>query len=167
MWGIWITIAVVVVILILFIVSRKRAIPPVEMFKEIGDAIFNLQKKAASNIHVAQDGKDITGISIDKMQNQTLRIQDTIRFVYTIEQNGDEIIHAISSQMLKPKPRKYQLSCMLFVMLTLNKQINEAKINPDDVQFNIDQSELGTLYVNMTLTHSQHDAILNLSAVKA
>ena len=48
---------------------------------------------------------------------------------------------------------------MLVAMLTLNKQLSDAAIKEDEVQFNIEESETGTQYIFMMLSEQQQQQI--------
>jgi hypothetical protein len=70
------------------------------------------------------------------------------------------MVHVVSSQLLKPKPEKYQIQCMLLAMLTLNQCLTDAEIDPNSVEFDIDRSATGTHYVAMSLSREQHEKMM-------
>jgi len=160
MWPIVIIVGIVVLGLIAFVVARNSATPSVAMFQRIRETVLALQKTAALNVQPITDGEHVTGFSEERMMRQTANVNETIRFVYTIEQHEEGFLHMVSSQLLQPKPQKYQIQCMLVVMLTWNQQLGDAGIQQQDVQFDVSQSELGTHYVAMVLRPEQHEAVL-------
>jgi hypothetical protein len=84
-----------------------------------------------------------------------MTLEGTIRFVYTVEQQDGGFMHLVSSQLKRPKGKKYQVQCMLVVMLVLNRQLGQAGIRQEDMKFEIDESALGTQYVGMLLNADQ------------
>ena len=152
---------------VVLVVARSAATPSVAMFQQIRETVTALQRIAASNVLPATGGEHVTGFSGERMMRQTARLDETIRFVYTVEEHERGFLHAVSSQLLRRKPQKYQLQCMLVVMLTLNQQLGDAGIEQEDVQFDISRSELGTHCVAMLLSPDQHDAILEANPSRA
>lgn len=144
-------------VVVIALVLRGGGTPSVLMFQQIRDAVLSLQAVAATQIAKATDGRKIQGMLQAEMERQTQRVQETIRFVYTIEEDDGHFIHTVSSQLLARKPEKYQVQCMLVVMLTLNQQLEAAGIDPKSVQFDVSRSEMGTHYVTMALS-SEHNA---------
>ncbi|HOX05402.1 MAG TPA: hypothetical protein PK280_03290 [Planctomycetota bacterium] len=135
------------------------------MFGKIGDAVSKLQLRAAKNIFPYTPGEEIRGFNPDAMQDLTICVEDTIRFVYTIEKHPQGLVHIISSQLCKPKSKKYHVQCMLVVMASLLRQIGDAGINQNEVKFEITESDLGTQYVNM-LVSLEHQEKLDACAAK-
>ncbi len=88
--------------------------------------------------------------------NRTVTVNETIRFVYTVEQRDSSFVHLVSSQLRRPRGKKYQVECMLVVMLVLNRQLAQAGIEQEEVKFEISESALGTHYVGMVLNAEQH-----------
>lgn len=147
-------------VVVIALVLRGGGTPSVLMFQQIRDAVFSLQAVAATQIAKATDNGNIQGMSQAEMERQTQRVQETIRFVYTIEEDGSHFIHTVSSQLLARKPEKYQVQCMLVVMLTLNQQLEAAGIDPKSVQFDVSSSEMGTHYVMMALSPEHNAKVL-------
>ena len=126
---------------------RRGATPPAAMFGEIHTAILDIQQVASRNILPLEQSQNVTGIDQDQMQRQSCRVRETIRYVCTIAESENGLVHTISSQLLRPKPEKYQVQCMLIAMLTLNQCLEESGIDPKSVEFNIARSATGTHYV--------------------
>jgi hypothetical protein len=156
-----ITIAIIVILTVSWVVFRRRSTPPVELFGQIRSAILDLQRIASANILSLQQAQKLTGFDQDQMLRQSCHVGDTIRYVYTIEEAQDGLVHTISSQMLKKKNEKYQVQCMLIAMLTLNQSLEAAGIDPKTVEFNIDRSVTGTHYLEMLLSRAQHDQMIS------
>jgi hypothetical protein len=157
---IFVTIAVLIASGIVFFLLRRSTAPPAAMFAEIRTAILDLQRVASQNIFLVGQTHKLNGIDQDHMLRQSCHVRETIRYVYTIEESESGFVHVISSQLLKPKPEKYQIQCMLIAMLTLNQCLADSSIDPKSVEFNIDRSATGTHYVAMSLTRQQHDQML-------
>lgn len=155
-----ITISVVIVCALAFFLIRRGATPPAAMFGEIRTAILDLQHIASQAVLPLEATQTVAGIDQDQMLRQSCHIRETIRYVYTIEESENGLVHTISSQLLKPKPEKYQVQCMLIAMLTLNQRLEESGIDPKSVEFNIDRSETGTHYVAMLLPREKHDQMM-------
>ncbi|OUT57348.1 MAG: hypothetical protein CBB71_15630 [Rhodopirellula sp. TMED11] len=139
---------------------RSRSLPPTSLMIEIRELLREMQVVAAENVLPASDGTSVPGIDQATMLKLTAQLRKTIRFVYTIEESDEGLTHRVSSQLLLPKPEKYQIQCMLIVMLTLNQCLEEAVIDPRSVSFQIDKSEQGTHYLAMALSKAQHDQLL-------
>ncbi len=150
-----IPISIIIVIVIAVALSRRGGTPSVEMFAKINKAVRDLQCHAAQKIMPAKEPGKMTGFDERKMQDLTVTIDNVIRLAYTMEHYEEGILHTISSQLTCRKPRKYQIECMLVVMLTLNEELTEAGVNHDEVKFEITESELGTHYVGMHLNVGQ------------
>lgn len=151
---------VLAAIIVIALVLRGGGTPSVVMFQQIRDAVISLQAIAATQIEKATDDGKIQGMSQAEMERQTRRVQETIRFVYTIEEDRDHFIHTVSSQLIVRKPEKCQVQCMLVVMLTLNQQLETAGIDPKAVHFDVSRSEMGTHYVSMALSPEQNAKLL-------
>lgn len=160
MTPILIAISVVVVIALAFLLIRREATPPAGMFMEIRAAILDRQRVASQNILPLEQAQKVTGIDRDQMLRQSCHVRETIRYVYTIEESENGLVHTISSQLLKPKPEKYHVQCMLVAMLTLNQCLDESGVDPKSIEFNIDRSATGTHYVAMLLSRDKHDQIM-------
>jgi hypothetical protein len=156
--------ALAVIVVVAAVVRRSRATPSVAMFQAIDRGILDLQRKAIANVIPDQHG-EIRGFDEQAARGSTVTLEQTIRFVYTVEQREGSFGHIVSSQLKRPKGKKYQIQCMLVVMLVLNRQLERSGIKPDNVKFEIDESALGTQYVVMILTAEQHGRIA--SAVTA
>jgi hypothetical protein len=155
-----IAISVVIVCALAFFLIRRGATPPATMFGEIRAAILDLQHVASQNIFSLEQTQKVTGIDQDQMLRQSCHVRETIRYVYTIEESENGLVHTISSQLLKKKPEKYQVQCMLIAMLTLNQGLEDSGIDPKSVEFNIDRSATGTHYVAMLLPPEKHDQMM-------
>lgn len=156
---------VLAILLVVVLLLRGGGTPSVLMFQQIRDAMLSLQANAAKHIEKVTDDRRIRGISQAEVERQTRQVQETIRFVYTIEEDSDHFIHTVSSQMIVQKPEKYQVQCMLIVMLTLNQQLEAAGIDPKAVPFDISRSEMGTHYVTMTLSPEQNAKVFAIPEV--
>lgn len=155
-----VAISVIIACALAFFSIRRGATPPVAMFAEIRTAILALQHVASQNILPLQQTEKVTGIAQDQMLRQSCHVRETIRYVYTIDESENGLVHTISSQLLRPKPEKYQVQCMLIAMLTLNQCLEESGIDPKSVEFNIDRSATGTHYVAMLLPRAKHDQMM-------
>jgi hypothetical protein len=131
--------------------------PSITMFRQIGETLRTLQQRALKNIRPEAQAGEMRGLDLDAMQNQTLTVAGTIRFVYTVEKHSRGLVHMVSSQLCKPKRRKYQVQCMLTIMLHLSRQLSGAGIKSDDVKFEVTESELGTQYVAMLVSLEQQE----------
>lgn len=157
--GIIVVLVLVVVVAGFVIHSRRQAVPSAQMFASINDSLRLVQQKASAAPFSDRQAKELHGMNaatMGKMQDQTVVVNGTIRLIYTVEEKPEGFLHVISSQMVKSRPAKYHISCMLVVMLVLNQQLAEAGIDANDVKFGMEESELGTRYVNMLLTADQH-----------
>jgi hypothetical protein len=136
--------------------SFREDTPSTAMFGLINRGLRKLQAKALKNILPEQEAGKAVGFNVKRMEDQTITLQNTIRFVYTVECQGDGFLHVISSQLMQQKGPKYQVQCTALVMLLLTQQLDEAGMNQEDVEFDIEESETGTHYVCMLLDPSQH-----------
>ena len=150
---------VMIIAFVLFLVCDTSS-PCLRTYLKIRRIIEALQKQAATNITPLNQSEQLGGVDETAMQRQTAQIRNTIRFVYTIDEAPDGIVHMVSSQMLKPKSPKYQVQCMLVVMAVFQQQLQGAGIDPQTIPFNITESETGTQCLAMLLTSSQHSALL-------
>ena len=146
-----------ILLIVTVLIRRGGRTPSLAMFRAIEDGISRIQTAALRRVLPEQPEDGVKGFDREAMVEQTIRLQETIRFVYTVEQREDGFGHTVSSQLLKRKGRKYHLQCMLVVILILNRQLSNAGINQDDVAIGVDQSGLGTLYVHMSLSPEQHE----------
>ena len=142
---------VLALVVVIALALRGGSTPSVLMFQQVRDAILSLQAIAATQVTTANEVGKFQGMSQTEMERQTQRVQDTIRFVYTIEKDNGHFIHTVSSQMIARKPEKYQIQCMLVVMLTLNQQLETAGIDPKAVQFEVSRPNTGIRYVSIEL----------------
>jgi hypothetical protein len=155
-----IAISVVIACALALLLIRRGATPPAAMFGEIRTAILDPQQIASKNILHLTQAQKVTGIDQNQMLRQSCRVRETIMYVYTIEESENGLVHTISSQLLRPKPEKYQLQCMLIAMLTLNQCLEETGIDQESVEFNNDRSATGTHYVAMLLPRQKHDQMM-------
>lgn len=151
---------IIILLIIVFVVRQRGATPPLTLWRLIEEAIPPLQRIALTTILPREAPGHITGFDADAMNRQVVSLHETIRFVYTIEKDAERFVHIVSSQMLRPKPPKFQIECMLVVMLVLNRQLGEAGIKHEDVSFEVNQSELGTHYIYMFLSPAQQEQLV-------
>jgi hypothetical protein len=155
----WYAIAAIAVVVVAALIVRVRnATPSVAMFRAIDRGIQDVQRNAFHNVLPDRKG-EIRCFDEEAMRNQMLVLNETIRFVYTVEQRDSGFVHLVSSQLKRPKGEKYQVECMLVVMLVLNRQLAQVGIKQDEVKFEIQKSELGTHYVAMLLNTEQHERL--------
>ena len=163
----WYVVAGVAVIIIVGAIIRKsRATPSVAMFHAIERGILDLQRKALADVLPDQQ-REIRGFAEKAALGHTVTLKETIRFIYTVEQREGGFMHLVSSQLKQPRGKKYQMQCMLVVILVLNRQLEQAGIKQDDVKFDIDESAVGTQYVGMILTAEQHGRIMSVVTAAA
>jgi len=155
-WLMYLIPAVVVIIVIVIVYRKRSGGPSVEAFQRITDAIMTIQRVAVRNVLPQTKSGAITGINEKQMESQTAIVDDTIRFIYTVERDEEDYLHIVSSQLVKRKRRKYQIESMLIVMLAFQRQLPECGIKPENVEFDIQESELGTQYVMMKLNEKQN-----------
>jgi hypothetical protein len=149
-----------VVFFIAVIWVRSATTPPPEMFLEIREALLELQQEASQNVEPISASEKIHGIDLDSMPKKMREVRRTIRFVYTIAESQNGLVHTISSQLLKPKSEKYQAQCMIIAMFILNECLGEAGIDLKSIAFEIFRSEIGTHFLEMSLTRDQHQQIM-------
>ena len=149
---------VLVVLIVIGLAFRSGSTPSPQKFQEVRAAIIALQDIA--NSHIAKDDGKLHGTTQAEIEKLTRSLWGSIRFVYTIDEEDGQFIHTVSSQLTARKPRKYQIECMLMVILTLNQQLEAAGIDPKTVTFDVAQSELGTHYVAIALAPEQHRALM-------
>ena len=130
--------------------------PSEAIFGLINRGLRKLQAKALRNILPEQEAGKAVGFNVRRMEAQTITLQNVVRFVYTVERQGGGFLHVVSSQLIRRKSRKYQVQCTAAVMLLLNQQLAEAGMNREDVEFDIEESEMGTQYVCMLLGPNEH-----------
>lgn len=160
MTPIYIALAVAIACVVGFFWIRSRANPSVAMLGEIQWAVLDLQIAASRNIVPIERSDKITGFDEEEMDRQCRRVGGMLQFIYTISESEAGMEHLVSSRLLKRKPEKYQVQCMLFVILTLNRRLADAGIDPKSVEFSVDRSDLGTHYVGLTLSRDQHDRMI-------
>jgi hypothetical protein len=153
-------IILIILIVVVAVYYFRNQGPSVMMFSKISDGLSQIQKSAYGTIIPNSDSQSMANFDESKMKAQTVTLENTIRFVYTVEQNEYGFLHTISSQLLKRKNKKYQVQCMLVAMMTLNTQLKDASIEEGEVNFDIDESELGTQYIGMQLSEKQHEQLL-------
>ena len=167
MWIVAVIAVTAILAAMVALLARRSAGPSAVMFQEIRNTVLALQRVAAARVIPGAVGEDGAGLSVDDLRNHSACVRETIRFVYTVEETEGGFLHTVSSQMLAPKPEDYQVQCMLVAMLTLNQQLSEAGLDPDDVGFEVSASEHGTHYLAMLLTAGQHETIVGESAAYA
>jgi hypothetical protein len=160
MTPLFIALFVVIACALAFYWIRRGSTPPAAMFDEMRAAIRELQQIASQNILPLEQTQKVTGIDLEQMLQQSRQVGNIIRYVYTVEEAENGIVHTISSQLLKPKPEKYQVQCMLIAMLTLNQCLEESGIDPKSIEFTIDRSATGTHYVAMLLPPEKHTQMM-------
>src|SRR5687767_12837360 len=130
----WYTLAAIaVLVLLVALVRRSRATPSVAMFQAIERGILDLQRKALADVIPDRQG-ELRRFSEKAALGRTVTVEQTIRFVYTVEQRDGGFAHLVSSQLKRPRGKNYQIQCMLVVMLVLNRQLAQAGIKPDGVK---------------------------------
>lgn len=139
---------------------REYSTPSVAMFFEIDNALRVLQQEAAKSVFEESSDGMMRGLSPGAMDALARRVGGTIRFVYTISRADGKVIHTISSQRITNRPEKYQIQCMLVALLVLHRQLGEAGIDPKNIEFGMNKSELGTHYLEMALTPDQHAGVM-------
>lgn len=147
----------VTVVVIGVIFWKKVNTPSAEVYDAIEKAVKKLQSKAKYSVISAENGSDNAGLDEDCIALETETVQNIIKLVYTIQQAQNEFLHTFSSQLVCNKNRKYHIECMLVMMLVLQRELEEAGIKPDDVEFQVDQSGFGTQYLYMLLDSDQQD----------
>ncbi|MHA2218769.1 MAG: tetratricopeptide repeat protein [Candidatus Hodarchaeales archaeon] len=158
-----ITAIIVSVVITIALWLRKRG-PSVAMMGRIDKALRTVQKQAAANILPASDEGEALSLDVKTMQKQTITVANTIRFIYTVEEHPEGLLHMVSSQLIKSRSKKYQVECMVFVTIVLRQfQFEEAGIKQDDVKLNIFETEMGTQYVSMLLTSDQHNKLMSIN----
>lgn len=135
---------------------HRNSMPSEEVLNRVFDGIKTVQVQALKNVIPLENADQLTGFDEKKMSEQTMCVDGMIRFIYTVEEHSDGYLHTVSSQLVKPRSRKYQVQCMLFVMITLNSQLERAGLNPETVKFDISESEMGTQYIEMLLSPQQN-----------
>lgn len=152
--------AVAILILVSIFVWHRGQTPSDAIWNGIAEAIPQLQRRAVRNILPLQPPGGARDFQPQRAAAQTRRVADTIRLVYTVEQHEHGFLHAVSSQLVRRKSRKFHVHCALVVMLVLERQLTDSGITKEDVAFNVDQSDLGTFYVYMLLSPEQHQQFL-------
>ena len=155
-WLVYVIPAVVVITVIVIFYRKRSGGPSVQTLGRITDAIMTIQRVAVRNVFPQSKSGAITGINEKQMASQTAIVDDTIRFIYTVEEDEEDYLHIVSSQLVKRKRRRYQIEAMLIVLLALQRQLKECGVKPENVEFDIQESELGTQYVMMKLNEKQN-----------
>ncbi len=151
----WIVAAVVLVVIVIAV--RRARSPSVRVFGEIDAGLVRIQRHAIGNVASATDDGTIRPLSVAEMRESSFNVDRTISFAYTAEQREGGYLHLVSSKLMKPRPAKYQVECMLVAMLVLNRELEQAGLGSDDVGLGVDESETGTQYISLELTPEQHD----------
>ena len=151
----YITIAVLAIALamhaVIFLTKRKH--PSAAIHEAIEKAILELQNTAIDNV-ITEESK---GFDPNLMAKLTVTVKKTLKLIYTVQQHEKGFLHTVSSQLKRTKGENYHIECMLIMMLILQNELELIGINPDDVKLQFDQSELGTLYIEMLLTPGEHN----------
>jgi len=147
-----VVILLVVVIAFIFIFFKKSG---TDDFTELSNGFTRIQKNAFNHIRT-EDGSDgvtpPTSNRVDKLSFQTSKY---FSVVYTIIKNdNDDYLHTVSGKPLKKTKRKAIIENMLFIMTLLTKQFEKANFG-EDVKFGINESELGTLFIEFQLDAEQ------------
>ena len=161
--GLWIGLCVVIVVVGAVLWRRGGSTPSMAMWTDISETIPRLQGAAASNIHRAGEDR----VAASAMAKQTAVLQQTIRFIYTIERDGDRVNHVVSSQLVARKPEKYQVESMLVAMLALTRQLKAAGIEGDQGRFEVSRSEAGTHFMGLQLTAAEHERFMSAASARA
>jgi hypothetical protein len=152
-------VAGVVLVVVVLVVRRNARTPSLAMWTSITGGIRGLQRIALQHILPGRTG-DIRGFDEKALASQAITLQDTVSFVYTVEEEDGGFLHIVSSKLKRDKDKKYQVECMLVVMMELNRILSEVGVVQEDVKFDIEESEVGTQYVAMHLTASQNDQLV-------
>ena len=162
---IYITLGIVAVLAVIgyFLFFRSGKTPSVAMFGGIEGTLMQLQRHAFNNVVSPKTAKNPSEAEMQKMMQQTGTIHNLVRFIYSIENHEEGFLHVISSQLIGKKSQEFHVQCMLFVMLTLTRQLEEFGINEKDVSFDINESDSGTQYLYMLLNPQQHEKIASKS----
>ena len=140
-------------------IGRNLGRPSPELLLEVEKVVADLMKIAVNKVkEEAQEG-EVVALDLEAMQENEATVQDEIRFIFTAERKGEHLIYTVSSQLITLKPHKFQVQCMLLAMIVLNQQLKRAGIRESDVQVELDRSELGTDFIYMQLTETQHERI--------
>ncbi|MEZ6106682.1 MAG: hypothetical protein R3B96_11335 [Pirellulaceae bacterium] len=151
---------VIGLILIAFYVVKLRAMPSVHMFGALRDAVLELQERAAADIFPEPESDEDEPFDPDRMDALCLRVEETIRLIYTIEELDGGLLHVMSSQLVSRRPEKYQVHCMVIALMTVGERLKQAEIDMKDVGVDIERAPTGTHYVRILLTREQHDLMM-------
>ena len=151
----YITIAVITIALVIHAVMflTKLKHPSTAMYDAIAGAIIELQNTAIENVIAGEN----QGFDPDLMTKLTTTVKKTLRLIYTVEQQEERFLHTVSSQLKCNKGENYHIECMLIMMLILQNELELIGTNTDEVELQFDQSELGTLYLEMLLTQGEQN----------
>lgn len=139
--------------------GAEGEVPTSELMEEIDRDIRSLQLKAGAKVFPeATEGGG--GPEPSAMQDLCATAGGTIRFVYTVERFQGRLLHTLSSQLVADKSKQYHIQCMLVAMMVLQKEVDDAGIKPDDVKFDIAESDRGTQYLRVLLTPDQHRLVM-------
>lgn len=158
---IYVTIGILIVlaIAVYFLFFRSGKSPSVAMFGAIESTLLQLQQRAFGNIVSPETAAKPSEAEMQKMMEQTGTVYNLVRFIYSIERHDQGFMHVISSQLIGDKTEEFHVQCMLFVMLTLTRQLEEFGISEKEVSFDISESDAGTQYLYMLLNPNQHQLI--------
>ena len=148
-------VAGVMLVVVVVLIRRNASTPSLAMWSSITSGIRELQQVALKHILPARTG-EIRGFDEKAFASQVITLKDTISFVYRVEEEDSGFVHIVSSKLKRDKGKKYQIECMLVVMMELNRALSEVGIVPADVKFDIEESEVGTQYIAMHLTADQN-----------
>ena len=138
-------------------IERARSRPSADFLIEVEQAIARLQEKAVQKVKGELTEGEVEMFDSEQMRANETTVQDTIRFIFTVDRKRENLLYIISSQLIQPKPHKFQVQCMQLAMIVLNQQLKRAGIRESDVQFELDRSEMGTDYIYMQLSEGQHE----------
>ena len=147
----------ILVVIVLVMIDRARSRPSPDLLLEVEKTVGQLQIKAVHRVKDEIPEGEVETFDAEQMRLNDMTVQDTIRFIYTVERKKGNMLYTISSQLVEPKPHKFQVQCMMIAMIVLNQQLKRAGIRESNVQFKLDRSEIGTDYIYMQLSEGQHE----------
>ena len=151
----WIIIVAAVIVIVLIFVMKNRDTG--EDFGELKENFVRIQKNAFNNIRVQNDSKGIRPPSLDELNKQSFQTSNRFSVYYTISKDGnDQYNHVISGKPLRSTPQKAVIENMLVFTLILTQQFEKTDFR-DDVNFNVDASELGTHFIEFSLDLEQQE----------
>lgn len=155
----WCVAAGMVTVAMVAVIAWKRRNDrlPATMFAQTDQAIRTIQRSALRTILPRSREGDPPDIDEERMRQCVTTVHRVIRFAYTIEEHPKGFLHTLSSQLIRPKPGKYHVQCMLTAMMVLYRELEESGIRQSEVTIELSESDEGTHYLGMLLNPRQHD----------